>query len=327
MIQTMWRQPLRGPVDEGGISRISALQKLGCEILRFSVPDQASAERLGRLAQLVAMPLVADIHFDYRLALRCLDYPIAKIRINPGNIGERWKVEEVVRKAKDRGVSLRVGVNSGSLPRELRRGKNLARALLRAAENELEIFEKLAFREVIFSLKATEVDSTVEANLLFAEKYDYPLHLGVTEAGPLVPGIVKNSLAISRLLLEGVGDTIRVSLSDTPENEILAARAILQYCGIRSCGVRIISCPTCGRSEFDVKSFLEHVSNYILSLDKDISIAVMGCPVNGPGEAKRADLGITGSGKFILFFRNGKIIRRVNSESAHTAFKEEIERL
>ncbi len=325
-VQTMWKEPLTD-IDTTIINKISYLSNMGCELLRFAVPDMESAQALGELAGRVKMPLVADIHFDYRIALSCMDFPIAKIRINPGNIGAAWKAGEVIKKAREKGIPLRIGVNAGSLPKALSKDKNIAEAMVKAAEMELEILEKYGFSRVIFSLKSSDIDTTVAANILFSEKYNYPLHLGVTEAGPLVQGVVKNTLALSSLLKKRVGDTIRISLSDSMENEIIAAKAMLQNMGLRKPGVEVVSCPTCGRSVFDVKDFLDNVKYIIQKLDKKVTIAVMGCPVNGPGEAKRADLGISGAGKSVIFFKKGKIIRRVRSEQALKAFKEEVDKI
>jgi (E)-4-hydroxy-3-methylbut-2-enyl-diphosphate synthase len=323
-VQTMWKRPLHTVQDT--LEGIRRLEEIGCELLRFSVPDNESAELFGQIASQTELPLVADIHFDHRLALRCLDFPVAKIRINPGNIGHTDKVEELIRKAGGKAVPLRIGVNAGSLPKALRQDKNVAEAMVKAAEEELSILEKLNYRQVVFSLKASHVATTIEANLLFSERHDYPLHIGVTEAGPLVQGTVKNTLALSRLLENGVGDTIRVSLSDSPENEILAGRSILQSLGIRNFGVDLISCPTCGRTVFDVTGFLEKVHRYMERTSKNITVAIMGCPVNGPGEAKRADLGVTGSENQVIIFKKGKIIRREHADDAIEAFKEELEK-
>ncbi len=323
-VQTMWKRPLNSVQD--ALDGMHRLEDIGCELLRFSVPDMESAEILGQIASQSELPLVADIHFDHRLALRCMDFPVAKIRINPGNIGGMGKVEELIRKASAKAVPLRIGVNAGSLPKALRQEKNVAEAMVKAAEEELSILEKLNFHQVIFSLKASHIDTTIEANLLFSQAYDYPLHVGVTEAGPLVQGTVKNTLALSRLLENGVGDTIRVSLSDSPENEIMAGRSILQSLGIRNFGVDLISCPTCGRTVFDVTGFLDKVHRYMERINKNITVAIMGCPVNGPGEAKRADLGVTGSENQVIFFKKGKIIRRESADDAIEAFREELEK-
>ncbi len=326
-VQTMWKEPLTA-IDSTVINKISYLSDMGCELLRFAVPDLESAQALGELAGRVKMILVADIHYDYRIALRCMDFPIAKIRINPGNIGAAWKAEEVIKKAEAGGIPLRIGVNAGSLPRALSKEKNIVEAMVKAAEMEMEILEKYGFNRVIFSLKSSDIDTTVAANILFSEKYNYPLHLGVTEAGPLVQGVVKNTLAVSSLLKKRVGDTIRISLSDSMENEIIAAKAILQSLGLRKIGVEVISCPTCGRTVFDVKAFLDDVKYIIHKVHKNITIAVMGCPVNGPGEARQADLGITGAGNsVVIIFRKGKIVRRVSSEQALKAFKEEVDKI
>ena len=249
------------------------------------------------------------------------------MRINPGNIGAKWKVEEVIKAAKDIETAIRVGINAGSLPYSLRNEKDRAAALVKAAESEIEILAKLDFSSVLFSLKSSDIESTVKANEAFASEYDFPLHLGVTEAGPLVPGIVKSTLAFSRLLKEGIGSTIRVSLSDTPEMEVIAGREILANLDLRTKGVKIVSCPRCGRTGFDVHWFLKEVDTFLYSMTKDISVAIMGCEVNGPGEAKHADIGITGSGDSIVIFRHGKVARRIKKEEAVSAFREELEKL
>lgn len=325
-VQTMWKEPLRG-IDAALLRRIDTLAATGCELLRFAVPDLDTADLLGALAARAPIPLVADIHFDYRIALRCLEHPIAKIRINPGNIGASWKVEEVVRKARDSQVTIRVGVNAGSLPRALRREADVARAMVMAAESELEILDRLDFRQVVVSLKSSDVGVTVEANRRFAQMFRHPLHLGVTEAGPLIPGLVKNALALSRLLADGVGDTLRVSLSDSPENEILAGRAILQQTGVREMGAELVSCPACGRSSINVHQLVDDVQKIVNRLNRRISVAVMGCPVNGPGEARHADIGVSGAGDYAVIFRKGRVVRKVRADQALDALMEEVGKL
>jgi (E)-4-hydroxy-3-methylbut-2-enyl-diphosphate synthase len=313
---------------------------MGCALLRFAVPDMESAEIVGTLAARVAMPLSADVHFDYKIALRCMDFPIAKIRINPGNIGGRARVEKVLSQAAAKGIPLRVGVNGGSLPGDLRGpvetgALDRAEALVTAAERELAIFRDAGFEDVLVSMKASSVAETIRANRLFAARSDVPLHLGVTEAGPLVAGVVRNAVALHALLMEGIGGTIRVSLSDTMENEVIAGREILGAVeestgrgrGGENRGVTIISCPRCGRNDFDTHGFTERWMERLYSLKKDVAIAVMGCAVNGPQEAKHADLGITGAGGKVLLFRKGKIIRAVTAGEADAAFREELERL
>jgi len=233
----------------------------------------------------------------------------------------------VVKKALDRGVPIRIGVNYGSLPRKFQELPDPAEALLAAAEEEVEVLESLSFRTIIVSMKSSDTESTVEANRRFAQRYSYPLHIGITEAGPLIPGIVRSTLALSQLLREGIGSTIRISLSDSPETEIIAARELVTTLGLRKGGVRIISCPRCGRSGFDVQGFLQVVGDRLQQDRRDLTIAVMGCVVNGPGESRHADLGITGSGDKVVLFRKGKIVQTVRPEEAVEAFLKEFENL
>lgn len=321
-IQTMWKESLLGADLQKIAERITGLEALGCDILRFAVPDKESANAFVKLCTLTSMPLVADIHFDYTLALRCMDGPVAKIRINPGNIGSKERIKAVTDKAKDTGTAIRIGVNSGSLPTSITQeiaasGKTLstharAEALVKTALREAEYFDALNFDAVIISMKASTVEETVEANTLFAQQSDIPLHIGVTEAGPIISGIVKSTLAFSRLLDKNIGATVRVSLSDSMENEVIAAREILTECGKRREGIRLISCPRCGRLGFDVHAFVKRWQTELFSLKNTITIAVMGCVVNGPGEGKHADLGITGSENSVVIFKHGKVVRRLD---------------
>lgn len=336
-IQTMWKESLL-PLEndkvlfDDCVKRINDLQKLGCDILRFAVPDMKSAEILLKLADAVSMPLVADIHFDYKLALRCLDGAIAKIRINPGNIGSLDKTQAVVEKAKATQTPLRIGINAGSLPKELAQkvvGGEITRAeaLVKTAAIEMDLLKNLDFNQFIVSMKASSVAETIESNEKFAENYSVPLHVGVTEAGPLIGGVVKSTLAFSHLLKQGIGSTVRVSLSSAPENEIITAKEIIREIGLRDSGVKIVSCPRCGRNGFDVHSFINRWQNELLSMDKDITVAVMGCIVNGPGEGKNADIGITGSGNSVVIFKRGQIVRTVPENETDIAFREELESL
>ena len=358
LLQTMWKESLLGADLLSIVKSLNELKQLGCDIVRFAVPDMDSAEQFVKLTRLTEMPLVADIHFDYKLALRCMDGNTAKIRINPGNIGSKEKTEEVIRKAKDTGTAIRIGVNSGSLPYDLKKKieeanakRNLsndkkalddemsllrADALTEAAARELEIFEKADFKDAVVSMKASNVRETVMANEIFAKKFDNPLHLGVTEAGPLIQGIVKSTIAFYRLLEQNIGSTIRVSLSDSCENEVIAGREILTECGKRQGGIRLISCPRCGRKGFDVQAFVKRWQTKLLSEKKDISIAVMGCVVNGPGEGKHADLGITGAEDSVIIFKHGAITKRLDLkklteeekiEAVDKAFIEELQSL
>lgn len=323
-IQTMWKQPLSEDTLQETARKIAELEQLGCDILRFAVPDSESAEAFVKLTGMTPMPLVADIHFDYRLALRCMDGYAAKIRINPGNIGTEERVSAVIKKAQDTGTALRIGVNSGSLPadirnrmeQEIREGRNAeearAAALVAGAQREAALFEKHGFRQYLVSIKASSVKETVIANELFAAASAAPLHVGVTEAGPLVSGIVKSALAFSKLLEKNIGATVRVSLSDTMENEVIAAREILTECGKRKGGIRLVSCPRCGRNGFDVHGFVERWQRRLFAEKKDLTVAVMGCVVNGPGEGKFADIGITGAENVILLFKRGVIVQRID---------------
>lgn len=323
-VQTMWKEPLNLPLDQV-LKRVDKLTAMGCEILRIAVPHGDDATYVGKIASSVSIPIVADIHFDYKIALKCMDFPIAKIRINPGNIGSPGKVEQVIKKAGDHAIPVRIGVNGGSLPKNLQHENNPARAMVKAAEGELELCEKFGFKDLVFSLKSSEIEATVKANQLFSEKYDYPLHLGVTEAGPLIQGTVKNTIALTELLKEGIGDTIRISLSDTPEHEIMVGREILKLLSLKSKGVHLVSCPMCSRSVFNVRGFIEQIHEKLMSIDKNITIAIMGCPVNGPGEAKKVDLGITGSGNYAVIFKEGVIVKKIAAVDAPEIFCREID--
>lgn len=322
----MWKQPLSDDSYADTVRRVELLASFGAELLRFAVPDIETAQLLCKLQGEVSIPLVADIHFDHTLALACLEN-VPKIRINPGNIGSEEKIREVVEKAAAKGAAIRVGVNAGSLPRKMRGEIDIALAMLHAAEEELEILERVGFGNVLFSLKSSDIKTTVRANELFAERYDYPLHLGVTEAGPPIQGVVKNTAALVPLLEKGIGSTIRVSLSGACEDELIAGREIIAAAGLGSRGVNIVSCPRCGRAGFDVHGFIERAQGRLLALDTPITVAIMGCVVNGPEEARHADVGITGSGRKALIFRSGAIVRRVDDGEAETAFFEEVEKL
>lgn len=335
VIQTMWKKPLT-TISPHLLEEINSLKELGCGMLRFAVPDDSAAGLVGSLANSTDMPIVADIHFDYRLALRCLDYSIAKIRINPGNIGASWKVKEVVGKAKDKQVPIRIGVNSGSLPAKYRKklydgknnhtddGRETAKAMVETAESEVELLSALDFDDIIVSLKSTDIETTIEANRIFAEHFPYPLHVGITEAGPLISGTVRNTIGIATLLREGIGSTIRVSLSEPPETEVITAREILSATKLRKQGVTIVSCPMCGRASFDVQGFIHRLERELYTLTKTITVAVMGCVVNGPGEAKQADLGISGTKDGAVIFKKGAILRRVPLEEAYEVFRNEL---
>jgi (E)-4-hydroxy-3-methylbut-2-enyl-diphosphate synthase len=342
VIQTMWKDrlgfaDLEDALGEETVARINRLKDMGCGLLRFAAPDVEAAEIVGNLASQISLPLVADIHFDYKIALRCLDFPIAKIRINPGNIGNREHLEKVVSKAASKGRPIRIGVNAGSLPLDLRRSVEAgalhrAEALVVAAERELALFQEFGFSLVILSMKASSIADTIKANRMLAERIDVPLHIGVTEAGPLIAGVVRNTVGLHTLLAEGIGDTIRVSLSDTMENEVIAGREILGAVTdstgtVTQEGVVIISCPRCGRNRFDNHGFTQRCQNRLYAMGKQVTIAVMGCVVNGPEEARYADLGITGAGNKVLLFCHGKVIKTIDASEADAAFAEALEKL
>jgi len=338
VVQTMWKDPLSmQDINDSLIKRIDALGAMGCGLLRFAVPDIQAAEALGSLSGMVSMPLVADIHFDYKIALRCMDFPIAKIRINPGNIGSKEKTAAVLEKAAAGNIPIRIGVNAGSLPQDLRKrveeGMDTAQALAQAAERELAVFDEFGFYACVVSMKASGIADTIKANRIFSQTSAFPLHLGVTEAGPLTAGVARNTAALVALLVQGIGDTIRVSLSDTVENEVIAGREIIRAAAqiaegnerLKSTGVNIVSCPRCGRHGFDTHRFLSRWMPKLYAMDRNITVAVMGCEVNGPSEAKDADLGITGAGDKVLIFRNGKIIKTIDAAFADKAFEEELQ--
>ncbi len=292
------------------VRQIKRLEKAGCEIVRCGVPDMAAAKALGQIKKRSGIPLVADIHFDYRLALEAISQGVDGLRINPGNIGSSVKVREVVKAASDRKVPIRIGVNAGSLEKDLldRYGAPTPEAMVESALGHVSILEKENFFDIKISLKASDVFRTVDSYTLLSERVDYPLHVGVTEAGTLLPGAIKSALGIGLLLAKGIGDTIRVSLTAAPEKEIEAAYSILRSLGIRKRGIEIISCPTCSRTEIDLIGLARKVEKALSGVRAPLKVAVMGCIVNGPGEAREADVGIAGGkGRGILFRKGEKI--------------------
>lgn len=334
-VQTMWKRRmnvLSHKSLEHILSQLEEFSRLGCDILRFSVPDIKSAHALLKLSEVSPIPIVADIHFDFKLALECLKGNISVVRINPGNIGNDDKVREIIKRCRDTGTAIRIGVNSGSLPKDLAgecaAGRiTKADALCKAALREAEILDNENFGDYVVSIKSSSAEETVKANEAFARVSDAPLHIGVTEAGPALIGTVKSTYAITRLLSEGIGDTVRVSLSSPSEDEIIAGNEILKVLGLRKGGVNIISCPRCGRVGFDVHSFVKRWQHRLLLLNKDITVAVMGCVVNGVGEGKNADIGITGGDNRCIIFKKGKIVRTIDAKDADKVFEEELESL
>ena len=324
-VQSMTKTDTRDA--EATLSQIRALATAGCEIIRAAVPDAAAAEALKMIVAESPLPVVADIHFDHRLALDALKAGVHALRINPGNIGARWKVEELVRASRDRGVPIRIGVNAGSLEKDLleRHGKPTPEALVESALRHVEILEALDFRDIKISLKSSDVATTVEAYRLMADRRDYPLHLGVTEAGTLFAGSIRSALGIGILLHEGIGDTIRVSLTGPPEEEVRAGLEILRALGLRSGGPMVVSFPTCGRCRTDIIPIVQAVEAEILRRGWDVHAAVMGCEVNGPGEARLAEIGIAfGEGQGLIFI-GGKPHRKIGLEDPVGEFLKDVD--
>ncbi|AOT68241.1 flavodoxin-dependent (E)-4-hydroxy-3-methylbut-2-enyl-diphosphate synthase [Geosporobacter ferrireducens] len=311
------------------VAQIKMLEEAGCDIVRVAVPDAESAAAIFEIKKNIKIPLVADIHFDYRLALSCIDNGVDKLRINPGNIGDMDRVKAVVKKAKERKVPIRIGVNSGSIDKKIlnKYGKVTAEAMVESALEHIAILEQLDFYDTAISLKASDIPLTVEAYQLMSERVDYPLHVGITEAGTLWSGTIKSSIGIGALLLKGIGDTIRVSLTGDPIEEIRVGKEILQAAGIRSFGIEIISCPTCGRCQIDLISLANKIEKKIKGINKPIKVAIMGCAVNGPGEAREADIGIAGGKSSALLFKKGEVIRKIDEEQIEAVLLEEISKI
>jgi (E)-4-hydroxy-3-methylbut-2-enyl-diphosphate synthase len=303
------------------VKQIKQLTDAGCDIVRVAVLDMVDARALGEIKKRITIPLVADIHFDYRLALEAIHQGVDKIRLNPGNIPKREHVEEVVRACKEKNIPIRIGVNSGSLPNRM---APTAENMVATAKHHIEILESMDFFDIALSLKATDMRLMIEANRLAAKTFPYPLHLGVTEAGTAFSGAIKSAMGIGILLAEGIGNTIRVSLTDNPVLEIQAAKEILKNLGLRDKVPNLISCPTCGRIQYDMIDIAKKVEQYLLKVSKNINVAIMGCAVNGPGEATHADIGIAGGKGEAILFRRGKIIKKIKESEVYDVLVEEI---
>lgn len=311
------------------VAQIHALEQAGCEIVRVAVPDMESAQCIDKIKEQITIPLVADIHFDYRLALTCMERGIDKVRINPGNIGSMDRVKAVADMAKAKNIPIRIGVNGGSLePALLKKyGHPCPEAMAESAQGHIKMLEQCDFSDIVISLKSSTVSDTVAAYRLMNQQCDYPLHLGVTEAGTSYGGIIKSAMGIGALLLDGIGDTIRVSLTADPVEEVRCAKELLKAAGLRKSGVTVVSCPTCARCNVDLIPIAEHVTKALESCEKNIKVAVMGCAVNGPGEAKEADIGLAGGKGCVLLFKKGEILRKVPECEAVTVLLKEIELL
>ena len=311
------------------VAQIRRLEEAGCEIIRVAVPDMAAADAVGAIRRQIRIPLVADIHFDYKLALRCAENGADKIRINPGNIGSHEKVRAVADACAERGIPIRIGVNGGSLEKDLLRkyGGVTAEALVESAMGHVRLLNECNFDDICISVKCSRVPVNMRAYQMLHEQTDYPLHLGVTEAGTPSMGILKSAIGIGGLLCQGIGDTLRVSLTADPVEEVYAARDILTAAGLRQTGPNLISCPTCGRTAYDMIPIAEEVERRLKTCTKPITVAVMGCVVNGPGEASAADVGIAGGRGEGLLFRKGEILYKVPQERLVDALMDEIEKL
>ncbi len=310
-VQSMCNTPTQDA--EKSLAQINALAAAGCDIVRLAVPDMAAAKAMERIAAESPIPVVADIHFDHRLALECARAGVHKIRINPGNIGGADNVRAVAEACGEKGIPIRIGVNSGSIEKSLLKkyGSPTAEAMVESAAGHIAMLTDCGFEDICLSLKASSVALTVEACRLAAEKFNYPLHIGVTEAGTSYMGLVQSAVGIGTLLNEGIGDTIRVSLTADPVEEIRAGIAILKAAGLRKGGVKIVSCPTCGRTQIDLISTAQKVEAALQSCKKNITVAVMGCVVNGPGEAREADFGLAGGRGEAVLFKKGEIVSKV----------------
>lgn len=307
---------------EATVKQILTLEKAGCEIIRVAVLDLVDAEAIKEIKKQISIPLVADIHFDYRLALASIESGADKIRLNPGNILKKEHVEQVVHACKEKGIPIRIGVNSGSLPG---RAEPTPELMVEVAKSHVEILESMGFYDIALSLKATDMNLMIETYKLAAKTFNYPLHLGVTEAGTAFSGGIKSAMGIGILLHEGIGNTIRVSLTDNPILEIQAAKEILKNLGLKDKVPNLISCPTCGRIQYDMIDIAKRIESYLLTINKTINVAIMGCAVNGPGEAKHADIGVAGGKGEAILFRKGKIIKKIKESEVYDELIKEID--
>lgn len=311
------------------VKQILELEDAGCEIIRVAVPDMKAAEAIAEIKKQIHIPLVADIHFDYRLALKAIESGVDKLRINPGNIGGEDRVKAVVEATKAKGIPIRIGVNSGSLEKDIleKYGEVTPEGLVESALRHIRILEKLDFYDIVVSIKASNVPFSLATYSLLSKEVDYPIHLGITESGTEWSGTIKSAVGIGAILAMGIGDTIRVSLTGSTVEEVKVAKAILKDLGLRKFGIEFVSCPTCGRTSIDLIGLANKVEERCRNINKDIKVAVMGCAVNGPGEAREADIGIAGGNGYGLIFKKGEIIKKLPENELLDALMEEIEKL
>lgn len=326
-VQSMTNTDTRNVTDT--VNQILKLEAAGCDIIRCAIPDEVASEAIENIVNQIHIPLVADIHFDYRLALKAIESGVSALRINPGNIGSVDKTKMVAKAAKERNIPIRIGVNSGSLEKELldKYKRVCADALVESALNHVKILENVNFDDIVISIKSSDVLMMIESYRKISEKVKYPLHIGVTEAGTIWRGTIKSSIGIGTLLCEGIGDTIRVSLTGDPIEEVRVGREILKSIGYLSSGIQFISCPTCGRTQIDLIKIAREVEEKLSNCKKNIKVAVMGCVVNGPGEAREADIGIAGGKGEGLIFKKGKIIKKVKEENLVEELLKEIDNI
>ncbi len=314
---------------EATVKQILELEEVGCEIIRVACLDIEDAKAIKEIKKAIHIPIVADIHFDYKIALAAIEAGVDKVRINPGNIGSKDKIKQVVDACKTKKIPIRIGVNSGSLEKDLLQKYNgvCAEAIVESAKRHVDILEALDFHDIIISLKASDLDLCIKSYEQASKLFPYPLHIGVTEAGTAFSGTIKSSIGLGILLKEGIGDTMRVSLSDDPVEEVLVCKEILKNCNLLSDVPTLVSCPTCGRTQIDLIPIAHEIEAYLKNVKADIKVAVMGCAVNGPGEARNADIGIAGGIKEGLLFKKGKIIKKVPQEELVSVLKSEIEKM
>lgn len=309
------------------VKQIKKLEKVGCEIIRVAVPDLVAAKALGKIKKQITIPLVADIHFSYELALEAIRQGVDKLRINPGNIGSKEKIKKVVAACKKKKIPIRIGINAGSLEKYIldkHKNKATAKAMVESAMRHIKILEKLNFYDIAISLKASDIERTIAAYKLLSQKVNYPLHIGITEAGTIFRGTIMSAIGLGHLLLNGIGDTLRISLTADPVEEVRVAWEILKSLGLRKRGITVTSCPTCGRTQIDLISLTKKVENAMKKFNKNLHVAVMGCIVNGPGEAQEADLAIVGGQGSGLIMKKGKILRKVNEKKLLQEFIQEV---
>ncbi len=325
LIQSMTNTPTEDV--EATVAQIHRLEEAGCEIIRCTCPTEQAAAAIGQIRRQISIPLVADIHFDYRMAIAAMENGADKIRINPGNIGGKDRIMEVVRCAKDRNIPIRVGVNSGSLEKELVEKYHgvTAEGIVESALDKVGMIEDCGYDNIVISIKSSDVLMCIRAHEVLAQKSRYPLHVGITEAGTLLSGNIKSAVGIGNILYQGIGDTIRVSLTGDPVEEVKSAKLILRSLGLRTGGIDVVSCPTCGRTKIDLIGLANKVENMVQSYPLNIRVAVMGCAVNGPGEAKEADIGIAGGVGVGLLIKKGEIVRRMPEEELLDALRYELD--